>query len=392
MLTNWERVILDNGLHVSIEHRPLQKITTLQIRYNVGSKDEGEREQGVAHLVEHLMCRSHQFRGYINDIGGMCQGETWVDVSKYSSFFLNSYVEEVLEREANRMEALQVTRSEVESEKNIIAEEYFQGVEGVLYGDWDEQIQKLCYSALHPYYHSTYSMESMQQIPLQDILRFHQKHYGPNNAYLSLTTGLPASYVMDTIERCFSPLQPRKRDEKRISSDMKVYGKCNEIKTSERYSKVCISYHSPGINTPSHQNIDFFGDVLLSSEDSPLSSFLDYEFHLFPWMNHSLTTLSVVCENEEVDVALERIERAIEQLSFTEEQLETLKKGAYIRRQRQLEYGIGKVDLVNAAQHTGLSLRHFFYYICDFSSFERDVKDVFRSKKPNILIYRGEKK
>src|SRR5690242_7162817 len=49
------KYMLDNGMVVLV--RPLHAIpkVSVQLWYNVGSKDEQDKERGIAHLIEHMI-------------------------------------------------------------------------------------------------------------------------------------------------------------------------------------------------------------------------------------------------------------------------------------------------------------------------------------------------
>ena len=47
--------VLDNGLTVLVVPRNIIPKVSIQLWYNVGSKDENDGEKGIAHLIEHMI-------------------------------------------------------------------------------------------------------------------------------------------------------------------------------------------------------------------------------------------------------------------------------------------------------------------------------------------------
>jgi predicted Zn-dependent peptidase len=60
-LVNFEKHILANGLCVLIHQDKITPLSTINLLYKVGSRDESPEKTGFAHLFEHLM-----FGGSIN--------------------------------------------------------------------------------------------------------------------------------------------------------------------------------------------------------------------------------------------------------------------------------------------------------------------------------------
>jgi len=56
----FEKFTLNNGLTVLVNHDRTTPIITLDVLYNVGSKDEDPEKTGFAHLFEHLMFKALQ--------------------------------------------------------------------------------------------------------------------------------------------------------------------------------------------------------------------------------------------------------------------------------------------------------------------------------------------
>ena len=80
---NFEKYILQNGLHVILHQDHSDPIVSLAVIYHVGSNREKTGRTGFAHLFEHMLFQESehvgqdQFFKKIQDAGGTLNGGTW---------------------------------------------------------------------------------------------------------------------------------------------------------------------------------------------------------------------------------------------------------------------------------------------------------------------------
>ena len=127
-----EEYQLSNGLRVAMAPDPTLDDVSVVIRYRVGSADEPEDKDGLAHLVEHLMfggSRHVEPGGYarwISRVGGSnVNGRTTLDDTLYSVSVPPEALPIVFWLESDRMGFLldRVTEQTVRVERQIIADE-----------------------------------------------------------------------------------------------------------------------------------------------------------------------------------------------------------------------------------------------------------------------------
>ncbi|MDD3723782.1 MAG: insulinase family protein, partial [Lutibacter sp.] len=82
---------LTNGMKLLLIPDGSQSNMVVNIVYNVGSKDEGYGEKGMAHLLEHMLFKSTKNMGDIkkqlSDKGGAANGTTYYDRTNYYEIF-----------------------------------------------------------------------------------------------------------------------------------------------------------------------------------------------------------------------------------------------------------------------------------------------------------------
>ncbi len=181
---------LKNGLKVVSVRDNSSPTVTVQMWFNVGSKNDPAGRNGFAHLFEHLMfkstknLKSEQFDRLTEDVGGNNNAFTSDDVTAYHEVVPSNYLETLLWAEAERLANLNVDEPNFKSERAVVEEEYRQSVLAQPYGRLQEAVQKLSYDK-HPYHRTTIgTIEDLDTASLQDVINFHNTYYRPDNATL----------------------------------------------------------------------------------------------------------------------------------------------------------------------------------------------------------------
>jgi len=131
---------LANGLKV---YSSLDKTTpnvTVQMFYDVGSKDDPNGRSGFAHLFEHLMFKAtrnlppESIDRMTEDVGGFNNASTWDDFTNYYEVVPAEYLQRLLWVEADRLGGLVVDDASFKSERDVVKEELRQSVLSNPYG------------------------------------------------------------------------------------------------------------------------------------------------------------------------------------------------------------------------------------------------------------------
>jgi zinc protease len=123
----YERHVLDNGLTVLIHVDRAAPQAFVNVYYKVGSRDEKPGKTGFAHLFEHLMFNGSEnfddeYFGPIQDVGGMLNGDTYFDRTRYYQTVPNTALERVLWLESDRMGHLlgAVTQEKLDQQRGVV--------------------------------------------------------------------------------------------------------------------------------------------------------------------------------------------------------------------------------------------------------------------------------
>lgn len=204
---------LKNGLRVVSLQDNASPTVTVQVWFNVGSKNDPAGRNGFAHLFEHLMfkstknLKSEQMDRLTEDVGGFNNAFTSDDVTAYHEVIPSNYLETLLWAEAERLSNLNVDEANFKSERAVVQEEFRQSVLAQPYGRFYEAIQKLSYTT-HPYKRTTIgTIEDLETASLADVINFHKTFYRPDNATLIVVGDFEQKQLDNWVDKYFNKIE-----------------------------------------------------------------------------------------------------------------------------------------------------------------------------------------
>jgi zinc protease len=208
-----QRVTLDNGLRVVINVDRTSPTVAIAVTYDVGSRDEEQGRSGFAHLFEHMMFQGSRnvekgdhFR-LIAGRGGVLNGTTNSDRTSYFEALPASELDLGLWLEADRMKSLDVSQANFENQRKVVQEEHRMRVSNVPYGPSHLRLEELVYQGYWPYEHSTIGlMADLDGARLEWVQAFHARHYGPNNAVLTIAGDVDPGEALAAAHRYFDAI------------------------------------------------------------------------------------------------------------------------------------------------------------------------------------------
>lgn len=181
--------VLENGLTILV--RPTHTIpkVSIQLWYNVGSKDEKANQKGIAHLIEHMIFKgtSKLSESDINMIthklSGSCNAFTSYDYTGYMFDFPSQHWHEALPIMADCMSNCLFDQEHLNSEMKAVIQEL------KMYRDnYSSSIVEHLISAIftdHPYHYPIIGFkQDLWDLKSETLHDFYKKHYIPNNATL----------------------------------------------------------------------------------------------------------------------------------------------------------------------------------------------------------------
>lgn len=228
---------LENGLRVVVHEDHSCPIAAVQVWYHVGSKNEDPERQGFAHMFEHMMFRGTDRLGpedhfkYIRGVGGRCNAYTSFDQTVYVQTVPSNQLDLVFWLEAERMTSLKVDREGFETERRVVEEERRLGLNRP-YGTVPERVLERVFT-VHPYRWMTIGkIEHLRAATVEELLRFWETYYVPNNAVLVVVGDVDADEVFEKAERYFGWI-PRCPDPPRVTQREPEWTEPKEIELTE---------------------------------------------------------------------------------------------------------------------------------------------------------------
>lgn len=290
-MIDFERFELDNGLKVIVHKDETTPIVAFNLLYDVGARDEDEKQTGFAHLFEHLM-----FGGSVNipnfdeplqKVGGDNNAFTSNDITNYYITVPKENLETAFWLDSDRMLSLAFTDKSLEVQRQVVIEEFKQNYLNQPYGDVWLLLRPLAYKN-HPYKWATIGKEvsHIEDAKMSDVKDFFYKHYLPNNAILVVAGNIENSEIKLLAKKWFGdiksgnvpirnlPKEPKQTEEHRLRVE-------RDVPSNAIYKayKMCAK------NDPDYFATDLLSDILSLGDSSRLYKTLIKEQKLFSSIN-----------------------------------------------------------------------------------------------------------
>jgi zinc protease len=211
----FESYTLENGLKVILSENHTAQVVTVNVWYDVGSRNERAGRTGFAHLFEHMMFqgsdhvkKSEHFQ-LVERAGGSLNGTTQDDRTNYFETLPSNRLNLGLWLEADRMRSLGITDSNLTNQTETVKEERRLRVDNQPYGAAvSEGPQELFDpNTCFPYSHSTIgSMADLDAATIEDVKGFFKLYYAPNNATLVVTGDFDPAQAKALIQQYFGDI------------------------------------------------------------------------------------------------------------------------------------------------------------------------------------------
>lgn len=226
-----QEYILNNGLKVLVKEDHRAPIAVSMIWYNVGSADEPGELTGVSHAIEHMMFKGTKkfpqgvFSKTIAAQGGQENAFTNNDFTAYFEKIDASRLATSFELEADRMNNLLLDANEFAKEIKVIQEERRLRT--------DDNPQALAFerflATAHlsaPYNHPVIGwMNILQQMSVEDLKKWYQAYYAPNNATLVVVGDVNPEKVHALAEHYFGSIAKKPIIERKPQIEPPALGK-----------------------------------------------------------------------------------------------------------------------------------------------------------------------
>jgi zinc protease len=286
---------LAGGLQVLVAARAGDPVVATHLLYRVGSRDEDERQAGVAHFLEHMMFKgSRRFgKGAIDrlttELGGSNNAFTSNDSTGYWFELASDRWETALDVELDRMRGLLLDERDFEAEREVVLEELAMGEDD----PW-RVLGRRVEAALFPRHAYGRPIigwrETLESLTVAEMRAFHAAWYRPENAVLVIAGAVDARSALAAAARRFErgdggrpPARAPRRPPRRPWCGA-IEEPAGETRLSMRWDdparRLCMAWPTVSMGTADDWALDVVATLLGVGRLAPLQRRLVYDERL----------------------------------------------------------------------------------------------------------------
>lgn len=277
---------LANGLTVLVAPKKDIPKASIQLWYNVGSKDEQTNEKGIAHLIEHMIFKGTaqlsecDINLITHKLSGYCNAYTSYDYTGYLFDLPSQHWHEALPIMADCMTNASFKEEFLNSELKAVIQEL------KMYKDnYTSSLIEALLGAIfsdHPYHYPIIGYkQDLWNLTRENLVNFYKKHYIPNNATLIVVGDVEKEEVFNYADRYFGAIKPNpnyKKEEFYFSPDLK--SQSVTLYRDLKQPVILFSWVTPGLRNTSNYLVDIISLLIGSGKGSRLYKILVDELQL----------------------------------------------------------------------------------------------------------------
>ncbi|PZU10660.1 pitrilysin family protein [Sphingomonas sp.] len=276
---------LPNGLRVYEMPDRTGTTVSVQVWYDVGSKDDPRGRSGFAHLFEHLMFKatrnmpSEMLDRLTEDVGGANNASTDDDYTEYHETAPANHLERLIWAEGERMGGLVIDQPTFVSERDVVKEELRTGLARPYGQLFSHDLVKANYK-VHPYARPGIgSIADLDSASLEDVRAFHATYYRPDNAVLVVSGNFDPAKLDGWIDRYLAPIAKPDRPIPRVTvaePPRTAPAAYSVTAANTPLPAVTLSWLLPPTTDPDHAVVTVIDGLLSGGESSRLYQALVY--------------------------------------------------------------------------------------------------------------------
>lgn len=268
--------VLKNGMTILV--RPIHTVpkVSVQLWYNVGSKDETDKERGIAHLIEHMIFKGtdklseSDINVVTHMLSGSCNAFTSYDYTGYLFNFPSQHWKESLAIMSDCMTNCSFKEHMLSSEMKAVIQELKMYRDRYDRSLVDEMIGMIFHD--HPYHHPVIGYkQDLWSVSADNLRKFYRKHYVPNNATLVVVGDVEPDEVFTLAEEKFGviPAEPSyKKREHYYNQD--IVSKSVTLYRDVKQPILVLSFLVPGIHSRKDSTLELLARIIGNGKGSRL--------------------------------------------------------------------------------------------------------------------------
>ncbi|MBX3154717.1 MAG: insulinase family protein [Deltaproteobacteria bacterium] len=255
-----------NGLKFVLMPDSSTQLVEVDIRYDVGSREDPPGKAGLAHVVEHLMfqlrpdgAQSAPLMQSINELTTFFNAYTNWDTTHYMNTARAENLDAMLKIETMRMfyGCQTISNEEFLREREVVRNEIRQRT-----GTAEGQIPQLILSSIYPHGHAYERMiggddKQLTSITLEDACKFMKDYYVPERATVVIAGGIDVDKTLDAIKKWFGKLKKAPGAPRVPVQQLAVARGKQQFELDVERASVHVAFALPPNNTPDGELVRF---------------------------------------------------------------------------------------------------------------------------------------
>lgn len=390
----FEQYKLKNGLNVILHEDHSTPIVAVTVLYHVGSKNENPERTGFAHFFEHLLfegtenIKRGEYMKLVQSNGGILNANTSFDRTFYFEILPSNQTELGLWLESERMLHAIIDETGVETQREVVKEEYRQRYDNQPYGTFLPEMFKRGFE-VHPYsWMPIGSLEHLNAAKIEEFRDFYKTYYVPNNATLSIAGDINKPQVKKWIEKYFAeiPVGTKPMNRPTVKEPIKNKEVRDTIYDNIQLPGVMMGYHTPAQGTPDSYAVSMLAQILSQGKSSRLQkSIVDEQqkaifVGAFPFPTED-PGMALMFGITNMGVGIDELENAIN-LEVEKVQKELISEEEFQKLKNQIES-----DMVTAnskVEGIAENLANYFVYYGDANLINTEVERFLKVTREDI--------
>jgi predicted Zn-dependent peptidase len=361
---------LDNGLRVLIKENHTVPLVNICTGVKVGAKNESDSNNGVTHLLEHLILfrgtgkRSGEQVGQeMREHGAYFNGSTSMDWTSFQVSLPKEFLEFGLEIHSDMLFNSNFSAQSLEEERQAVLEEINQSEDNPETKTY-YFVNEILYPN-HPYTRRVLGPKSViESIPKDSVYNYYKTYYVPNNMTMVMVGDVNPTQIFELVKKYFAKIPPGKPLEEKFPPVQKLtQTQRKSLEKEVKQTYLNMAFLGPTITSPDQYALDIIAYILGVGENSRMWRRIKEEkgwvnainFNFYTRKYEGMLYVSANLEKEN----LEKVENEVMAL------LEEAKKGNFTERELQRAKNQIKTQF-SFQRETGLSLAN---QTCQYETF-----------------------
>jgi zinc protease len=271
------RYRLANGLSVLLLVDRSAPVVSYFTWFNVGSRHERPGKTGLAHFFEHLMfnetesLEAGEFDRKLEENGAESNAATWVDWTYYYESLPSDRIGLAIRLESDRMQHLVLREPQVNSEREVVANERRYRVDDDVEGSANEELYKTAFQT-HPYHWPTIGwMRDIEGYTPSDCESFYRTFYAPNNATVVVVGDFKEADVLAKMRDAYGPIPASTiPPEDTMPEPPQLEERVVTLKKPTASEKFLCGFHGPALGDVDHVHLSVLNEILFGGRASRL--------------------------------------------------------------------------------------------------------------------------